>query len=192
MNVYDFDGTIYDGDSTIDFYLFCLRKNPKIIIRIPGCMLAFIQYRVGKITKTRFKEIFFSFLKDMRSIDDLPVEFWDKNISKIKSWYLMVKKSDDLVITASPDFIVRPAIQKIGNNSLIASEVDPNSGKFLSKNCKGKEKVNRYLKEFPDSAIDNFFSDSVTDKYLAQLAKKSYFVKKNTFLDWNLDQTASL
>ncbi len=31
MNVYDFDGTIYSGDSTIDFYLFCLRKQPEIL-----------------------------------------------------------------------------------------------------------------------------------------------------------------
>ena len=27
MNVYDFDKTIYDGDSTLDFYLFSLKKN---------------------------------------------------------------------------------------------------------------------------------------------------------------------
>lgn len=26
MNVYDFDKTIYDGDSTIDFYLYCVKK----------------------------------------------------------------------------------------------------------------------------------------------------------------------
>ena len=25
MNVYDFDQTIYHGDSTVDFYLYCVR-----------------------------------------------------------------------------------------------------------------------------------------------------------------------
>ena len=30
--VYDFDNTIYDGDSSVDFFLFCLRK--KISLRI--------------------------------------------------------------------------------------------------------------------------------------------------------------
>lgn len=24
---YDFDGTIYDGDSSIDFYKFCIKKK---------------------------------------------------------------------------------------------------------------------------------------------------------------------
>ena len=35
VNIYDFDGTIYDGDSSIDFYLFCLRKNVSIIKFLP-------------------------------------------------------------------------------------------------------------------------------------------------------------
>ena len=28
IDVYDFDGTIYDGDSTVDFVRFCLRRHP--------------------------------------------------------------------------------------------------------------------------------------------------------------------
>ena len=35
MNVYDFDGTVYAGDSTVDFYFFCLRKQPGIL-RVGG------------------------------------------------------------------------------------------------------------------------------------------------------------
>ena len=31
MNVYDFDKTIYDGDSTADFYLFSLGRHKKIL-----------------------------------------------------------------------------------------------------------------------------------------------------------------
>ena len=27
IDVYDFDGTLYDGDSTVDFVLFCLRRR---------------------------------------------------------------------------------------------------------------------------------------------------------------------
>ena len=26
-NIYDFDKTIYDGDSTVDFFLFCLKRE---------------------------------------------------------------------------------------------------------------------------------------------------------------------
>ena len=65
MNVYDFDGTIYDGDSSVDFYLFSLRKNIKIIKYLPKQIKALIQYKLKKIDKTMMKEIFFSFLKDI-------------------------------------------------------------------------------------------------------------------------------
>ena len=27
---YDFDGTIYDGDSSVDFYKFCFKKKKSI------------------------------------------------------------------------------------------------------------------------------------------------------------------
>ena len=30
MNVYDFDDTIYNGDSSLDFVLFCFKKNKKL------------------------------------------------------------------------------------------------------------------------------------------------------------------
>lgn len=32
MNIYDFDETIYDSDSTKDFYFYCLKKYPKILL----------------------------------------------------------------------------------------------------------------------------------------------------------------
>ena len=31
MNVYDFDDTIYAGDSTVDFFFYCLKKKPAIV-----------------------------------------------------------------------------------------------------------------------------------------------------------------
>ena len=27
INSYDFDGTIYDGDSSVDFYIYSIRRN---------------------------------------------------------------------------------------------------------------------------------------------------------------------
>ena len=35
MNIYDFDGTIYNGDSTIDFWLFTLKRHPSALLMIP-------------------------------------------------------------------------------------------------------------------------------------------------------------
>ena len=34
MNVYDFDNTIYDGDSTKDIVIYGLKKYPKLVIPV--------------------------------------------------------------------------------------------------------------------------------------------------------------
>lgn len=61
MNVYDFDKTIYEGDSTIDFYLFCLKKYPQILKYLPKQILGMLKYKIKSINKTQFKEDFFLF-----------------------------------------------------------------------------------------------------------------------------------
>ena len=64
MNVYDFDKTIYYGDSTADFYLFCLKRHKKILTLAPSLLGAFLKFYVFKKgTKTDFKEKMYRFLK---------------------------------------------------------------------------------------------------------------------------------
>ena len=41
MNVYDFDNTIYDGESTFDLFLFYLKKKPSLIRLMPTVVSAF-------------------------------------------------------------------------------------------------------------------------------------------------------
>jgi len=77
INVYDFDGTIYNGDSSVDFYFYCLRKKPLILKYLPKQALAFFKYYVlkkGNITIT--KEEFFSFLNSIKDIDSYVNNFW--------------------------------------------------------------------------------------------------------------------
>ena len=62
MNVYDFDGTIYDGDSTVDFWKYSLKRHPLAIISIFPAILGFALYLFGIIPKTKFKQHFYQFL----------------------------------------------------------------------------------------------------------------------------------
>ena len=55
MNVYDFDKTIYDGDSTVDFFFFSLKRNPVLWITSVGYIAAFPLYFLKIISKTRAK-----------------------------------------------------------------------------------------------------------------------------------------
>ena len=184
INVYDFDKTIYDGDSTIDFYLFCICKNPILVFLLPITILYFIIYKLKIIDKLKFKEKFFSFLKYIKNIDNLVQLFWERNNKKIKPWFINDNSSNKIIISASPEFLLRYIINEINVIDIIGTKVNKHTGKFESKNCYGKEKVKRLNEKYSECLIEKFFSDSKSDKYLAQISKTSFLVKKDVVKRW--------
>jgi len=183
MNVYDFDKTIYDGDSTLDFYLYNLKKNPLLIRYIFLQVFALALYILKIKDKEYFKEKFYSFLNGIKDIDFEISLFWKKNEKKIKEWYLKQYKSNDLIISASPEFLLSPISKKL-KFKLIASKVNKKNGNLLGKNCYGREKVFRFNEIYIDKKIDKFYSDSKSDKYLKEIAKKAFLVNKNDIKEW--------
>lgn len=185
MNVYDFDKTIYKNDSTTDFYFFCLKKHPKIIRHLPYQAFAFFLYIIGIYTKTQFKERFYRFFASIPDIEGDVVSFWSKNRDKIKPWYTANHRDDDIVISASPHFLLKPICDHLGISTLIASKVDPKSGKYDGENCHGAEKVSRLRGELGNIYIENFYSDSLSDAPLAALAHEGYIVSGERLTKWN-------
>lgn len=186
MNIYDFDGTIYDGDSTIDFWLFILRRHPWVIFTLPSQIKAAILHKTGKYTTSEMKEQFFSFVRKIPDIHAEAELFREKKQHKIKSWYLDQKRSDDLIISASPEFLLAPFCRSLGNISLIATMIDPVSGRMSGENCKGIEKVKRFQSMYGDAVIDEFYSDSLSDLPMAKEAGKAFLVNKNDIKRWEI------
>lgn len=184
-NIYDFDETIYYSDSTKDFYFYCLKKHPKMLFSVPCMMWAFFMYVLGIKTKTQFKEKMYRFLTYIPNIEDDLKDFWNKNEHKIKKWYLKNQKENDIIISASPEFLLSPICERIGIKNLIASRVDKKSGKYDGENCWGEEKVVRLYKEFPQAECNEFYSDSLSDTPLAKIAKKAQIIKGDTLIDWD-------
>lgn len=185
MNIYDFDKTIYDGDSTLDFYFFCLKKHPKLIFHIPIQIFGALLYLVGIYNKVRFKEAFYTFLNSLNNVDSLIENFWKSHEFKIKDWYMKKKQSEDLIISASPEFLLKPICNQLKVNGLIASKVDKHTGKYDGDNCYGENKVKRLNDEIQEYVINEFYSDSLSDEPLAKLAMKSYFVDGNNISSWS-------
>lgn len=183
MNVYDFDGTIYRGDSTRDFYFYLLVRHPKMILDLPHQLSTFFRYKSGKCDKTAFKENFYCFLRKIQNIEETVLKFWDKNERKIAKWYLCQKQTDDIVISASPEFLLDEICLRL-KVTLIASKVDPCTGKYTGKNCRGEEKVKRFYECFPNGHIDGFWSDSDTDSPMAEIAQNAFFVRKEKITPW--------
>lgn len=183
MNVYDFDKTIYSGDSTINFYKYCVRNKPSVLKYLPIQIMAFFMYFIKIYDKTTMKEKFYTFLQGIDDIDLMVETFWEKNMSKIKSFYLEQKKDDDVIISASPEFLLKYPCKEL-NINLLASRVDKKSGAYDGLNCYGKEKVLRFMEIYKDCVIENFYSDSLSDTPLAEISEKAYIVKGNKISDW--------
>ncbi len=184
MNVYDFDDTIYYGDSSVDLFFFCLKRNPAIIVKLPLMCWAWTGYKLKKWDKTRMKEMFYSYYRFVPDMKDTLRAFWEKKREKIKPWYLEQMKEDDVIISASPYFQLKYICDEIGIKYLIASEVDPVTGKYFSPNNLAEVKPLRFREQFPDASIDEFYSDSLSDTPMARLAKKAFIVKDDELFDW--------
>ena len=188
MNVYDFDKTIYDGDSTLDFFIFSLKKNPGLIRFLPIQIIGFLKYMFGFESKIYFKEKFYSFLNGIKDVESMVELFWKENQKKIKLWYLESRKDNDVVISASPEFLLIPICRKIGIKHLIASEVNKNTGVCEGENCYGEEKVLRFKKYFSNDEkceIEKFYSDSLSDAHISLMAQQRFIVSGNNIVEWD-------
>ncbi len=184
MNVYDFDETIYDGDSTRDFYFFCLKKYPRIALLWPYQLWHFLLFSAGFHRKTAFKERFYRFFRLVPDMEKAVSDFWDSHFPNIKKWYLDTKRPDDVVISASPAFLLEIPCRKLGLSAPIASLANMKTGKYTGENCYGEEKPPRFFEVHPEGKIESFFSDSLSDTPLARLAEKSFIVKGEALVPW--------
>ena len=184
MNVYDFDKTIYEGDCTLDFWRYSVRRYPRTLRAFPLALYAGGAYRCGFYSKERFKETFYRFLQYVPDVGDAVRYFWDVHASKMSAWYLKQMRADDLIISASPEFLISELCARL-EVRYIASKVDPLTGKLGSPNCAGVEKVNRLIAEYPDAEIEQFYSDSESDAPLAHLAAQAYLVKGGSIMNWS-------
>lgn len=185
MNIYDFDKTIYDGDSTADFVKFCAKKYKKTWLTLIPTAWAFFLYAIGIYTKTRFKEKMYGFLRYVPDTDTAVSEFWDSHEKNILDYYKASKRDDDIIISASPEFLLKPICERLGITRLIASRVDKSTGRYTGENCWGGEKTKRLLAEYGIEHCDKFYSDSFSDTPLAEIADEAYIVRKNELTPWN-------
>lgn len=184
MNVYDFDKTLFNPDSSFLFTVTCLKKYPSLALRIlPGVMIKGIGKLLKLSTTKELKEKIYAYLPYLDDIDGEVEEFWERNGGKIEKWYLERKQDDDLVISASPEFLLLPICNRLGVR-LLATKMDKHTGRITGENCSNKEKVRRLYKAYPNAVVDEFYSDSLIDDPLAQLASSAYIVDHDKLTPW--------
>ena len=179
---FDFDGTILKYDSFVKFSFFSvsLFKSLKYWLHV-CCYILFH-------SKGRLKEFFFLNFENLqtKNFNSLCFDFYDKKIKKLikKSFVDFIEKMNEdskvVVVSASISNYLKPWCDEMGFD-LISTELEvidgKLTGKFLTPNCNGKEKVRRIkekynLKEFDEIHV---FGNSKGDFPMLELGTHKYY-----------------
>lgn len=160
-DLYDFDKTIFNGESGTYFYFFEVRRHPKILRYLPSQIMTVIKLGLGKVTMEEFKEAFYAplTLVDYKKETEL---FWKKYAYKINPYFINRDKSvKTIVCSASPVFQIKPICDTLGVDLIVATEIDPKTGKSIGLNCKDGEKVERMKKYADEYTIRDVYTDNL-------------------------------
>ena len=189
LALFDFDGTITKNDSLIKFIRFVVGD----VKTLSGMMLLSPMLTMCKlkiIPNYKAKQIMLSYFfkgMDEQQFQKFAEEYSLKHIDTILRPKAMEKIAwhkelghKVIVVSASIECWIRPWCDQNGLD-LIATRVEIKdglmTGKFLTKNCYGIEKVNRVKEVYNLDDCDHIYAygDSRGDKELLEFADKSFY-----------------
>jgi HAD superfamily hydrolase (TIGR01490 family) len=189
LALFDFDGTITKNDSLIKFIRFAV-GDLKFVFGLFILSPVLLAYKIKLIPNFKAKQkmlsYFFKGLEEgkIKAIaEEYSLEHLDKIVrpsalEKIK-WHQTLGH-EVVVVSASIECWLKPWCDKHSINVLCTQLEMKNgvfTGNFASKNCYGKEKVNRIRIRYNLASYDMIYSygDSHGDKEMLDLADKKYY-----------------
>ena len=153
-NMYSFDKLIYKGNINRDFYIFCLKRNKKLIKYIFIHLFYFIMGLLSNKFYLKYKTKYHNYLKNVNNLNKLYQEFYNKYKYKINKWYLNNYNKNNYIISNSPYDIVKLFIK---DEKLIAPKFNKNFELENIKELKKDKFNNSYLTKIHD--INNYDSE---------------------------------
>lgn len=182
--IFDFDHTIYDGDSMYDFFYFLNRKKFYALFFIYILKEVFVYKSLLKPSKNRFIQT----MTKGRSSSELTLlsqMFYSRYQDRLKvDAYLKIEEYrlnffDIIISTASLDIWVKPFADALEAKLLSTLYEDTKDGINIIVNNKGKNKVNLIRKSFNLENYDDIhsFGDSKADLYLKEISTEFFYKK---------------
>jgi len=195
--IYDFDKTIYNGDTGVEVLKTLLISSPKFIKYIPHLILSFLRYIFKIDNSLTFKENLYLYLCTFtkEEWETFITKFWNKQKDKFYPAVIQQLQQDKKdgytigIISASPEILLYPIMDLLSADFLIGTIFTTTSyylnNKIYGKNCKNHEKVNRlysYINDhYPNQSfiVHKMYSDSLHDLPLFQIAESQITVEKD-------------
>lgn len=192
--LFDFDGTITSADTLLRFIRYACGTWSFLLgffIHSPWLILMKLRLYPNYLAKQRVFSWFFKGMK-ICEFNDLCHRFAEDNGSLIRPKALNLLKrlfrdgTDILIVSASVDNWVLPFFEDYAADSLsyfsvVGTKVEVRdgrlTGRFLTYNCYGAEKVRRILSIYPNSDDYEFiaFGDSRGDREMLAFANERYY-----------------
>lgn len=180
IKVFDFDNTIYRGESSIDFALYMLRYNKRILLFLPDLLWNLISYKLCIVSREklerRINDAIKVIVRDREELLRLSRSFWLRHSHKLDEHILRLIDEEDLIITAGPFFLIDAIKHRLNTRNLICSEVDWERREVSYFNF-GDNKVKRYRELCGEKKIDRFYTDSFNDKAMMDIAERVFIVR---------------
>ena len=181
MKVFDFDNTLYRGESSLDFSLFMIRANKRILLYLPVIASNTIRYKLCLVDRQELGDSINKYMKiivrSKQEMLDLVEAFWATHSKNLDQRMIARIRPEDIIITAGPDFLLDGIKDRLHTENIISSVVDLDRREILHFNFKDN-KVLRFRELYGDRKIDAFYTDSYNDKAMMDISEKVYLIKK--------------
>lgn len=199
--LFDFDGTLTDGDTMIPFMSFAVgpgRLRRAVLKALPAMAAALFKGSAGRV---RAKQALFSACFKGMAYEEFVAKAGDFG-QVYGVWFLRLRTLAKLrealndpevevaVVSASMSEWIEPVLRSIVKGKMPrmittvpqCSEEGVLSGMFESPNCKGKEKVRRIRQEFGDISglYVTAYGDSKGDRAMLALADRAVWVGRKS------------
>jgi HAD superfamily hydrolase (TIGR01490 family) len=189
LALFDFDGTISNRDSMIDFIRFSVSKRRLLtgVFRLTGVIAGYV---FGAVTDADAKQLVLTHFFGGRDYDELKTiadEYAAKRINKIIRPKALQEIKRHLseggkiaIVSASVELWLQKWCDDLGLTLIATKPHIINgcfSGSLASPNCKGEEKIRRIKEIYDLSEFDAIYAygDSPADRPMLSLSTHSFY-----------------
>ena len=191
IHAFDFDGTLTRRDTLIEFIRY-VKGNKEFLIGFLKHLHLLILMKIGIMPNWKTKRIIFQYFfggMTLEKFNEYCEKFAKEKASLLrKKGMVAVNKAvmdgdQVVIISASIENWVEPFFRfQVSNNiNIIGTKIQVVNGKltgrFLTKNCYGEEKVRRLLEQYPDRKEYKLvaYGDSRGDHALLDFADEGHY-----------------
>ena len=195
LAIFDVDYTLTKRETLFEFYVFLLKKDPKIIKHLPIALGSAFFYVFKIFDAKKAKEYFISFIDGIEEVKmkSIVKDFYEERLSKIiyKDAFDKMKELKNqgckvYLISASAEFYLNELYSIKEVDQIIGTKFTCTNGMYnrsiVGNNCKGEEKVKRLFEHIQkekmkvDFKNSYMFSDSLSDLPLFNLVGNPYLI----------------